>query len=39
MDYSKLNKFFGWKPKYKFDDTIDEVLNWYYKYLKNEFNF
>ena len=34
MDYSKLNKFFGWKPKYKFDDTIDEVLNWYYKYLK-----
>ena len=35
MDYSKLNKFFGWKPKYKFVDTIDEVFEWYKNYLKN----
>ena len=34
MDYSKLNKFFGWKPKYQFNDTIEEVFNWYFKYLK-----
>ena len=35
MDYSKLNKFFGWKPKYKFVDTIDEVFEWYKNYLKS----
>ena len=35
MDYSKLNKFFGWKPKYKFVDTIDEVFEWYKNYFKS----
>ena len=34
MDYKKLNKYFGWKPKYKFSNTLPELINWYKKYLK-----
>lgn len=33
MDYKKLKKYFGWSPKYKFDDTIKVVYAWYEKYL------
>ncbi len=33
MDYKKLNKFFGWKPKYKFLSTLPKLVNWYKKYL------
>lgn len=33
MDYNKLNKYFGWSPKFKFDDTISLVFDWYEKYL------
>jgi len=33
MDYKKLNKFFGWKPKYKFSNTLPELIHWYQKYL------
>ena len=33
MDFKKLNKFFGWKPKYKFSNTLTELINWYEKYL------
>ncbi len=36
MDYSKLKKYFGWKPKYNFKDTIDEVYEWYLKSLQNK---
>jgi CDP-glucose 4,6-dehydratase len=32
MDYKKLNKYFGWKPKYKFEETIEKVFEWYEKY-------
>ena len=32
MDYKKLKKYFGWKPKYKFEETIDIVFEWYKKY-------
>tara|TARA_A100001011_G_C14311001_1_gene845598 strand:+ start:499 stop:1515 length:1017 start_codon:yes stop_codon:yes gene_type:complete len=35
MDYKKLNKYFGWKPKYKFSNTLPELINWYKRYLKN----
>jgi len=34
MDYKKLNKYFGWSPKYKFDDTIHYTYDWYEKYLR-----
>lgn len=33
MDYKKLNKFFGWKPKHKFLNTLPELIHWYQKYL------
>lgn len=29
MNYYKLKKYFGWKPKHKFIDTINEVYNCY----------
>ncbi len=36
MDYKKLNKYFGWKPKYKFLNTLPELIDWYKRYfLKN----
>ncbi len=34
MDFSKLYRYFKWKPEFSFDDTIEEVLNWYSEYLK-----
>ena len=36
MDYKKLNKYFGWYPKHKFDDTIQEVYDWYKMYLNKK---
>ncbi len=36
MDYKKLKKYFGWKPKYKFSNTLPELIEWYKKFfLKN----
>ena len=35
MDFTKLNKYFGWKPKHKFEDTIKNVFKWYQKYLNS----
>ena len=29
MDYSKLYKYFKWKPKYKFKNTIPILFKWY----------
>ena len=34
MDYKKLNKYLGWKPKYKFLDTLPELVEWYKKYFE-----
>ncbi len=35
MDFSKLYKYFKWKPKFSFDETIQEVYDWYFNYLSN----
>ena len=35
MDHEKLKKYFGWKPKYEFDETINDLFEWYEKYLIN----
>ena len=35
MDYSKLYKYFKWKPKYKFKDTVPILFKWYGDYFKN----
>lgn len=32
MDHKKLKKYFGWSPKYKFENTLDEVFEWYKRY-------
>ena len=34
MNYSKLNRFFGWKPTYKIRDGLSETLMWYRDFLK-----
>ena len=34
MDYSKLYKYFKWKPKYKFKDTVPILFKWYGDYFK-----
>ncbi len=35
MNYIKLNKNFGWKPKYEFGKVLPEVFKWYEDYFKN----
>ena len=36
MDYKKLNKYFKWTPKYKFTDTLPELINWYKEYFNEK---
>lgn len=33
MDYKKLNKFFSWKPKYRFEQVLPDLIAWYKNYL------
>ena len=35
MDYEKVNKYFGWKPKIDFQSGLEKNIEWYRKYLKN----
>jgi CDP-glucose 4,6-dehydratase len=39
MDFEKVNKFTGWKPKHSFEQGLKKTIDWYVKYLreKNEF--
>jgi|TARA_Y100000389_G_scaffold153891_1_gene154259 CDP-glucose 4,6-dehydratase len=34
MTYDKLNKYFGWKPRYSIDEGLKYTLNWYKGFLK-----
>tara|TARA_Y100000590_G_scaffold465293_1_gene637198 strand:- start:2892 stop:3914 length:1023 start_codon:yes stop_codon:yes gene_type:complete len=34
MDYKKLNKYFNWKPKHKFEAVLPKVYQWYENYFK-----
>ena len=34
MDYEKVNKYFGWKPKHDFTNGLSKTIEWY----KNYFN-
>lgn len=34
MDYEKINKYFGYKPKTNFNKGIKNTISWYKKYLK-----
>ena len=34
MDYEKLNTYLGWKPKFKFSNTLPDLFSWYKKYFK-----
>ena len=34
MDYSKLKKFFGWRPKHDFNTTAKTTYEWYKEYFK-----
>ncbi|EOQ88193.1 hypothetical protein LEP1GSC202_3330 [Leptospira yanagawae serovar Saopaulo str. Sao Paulo = ATCC 700523] len=29
IDPSKIESEIGWKPKYSFDEAIEETVNWY----------
>lgn len=35
LDSSKANKLLGWSPKWSFDKTILETVNWYQNYFEN----
>tara|TARA_B100000941_G_scaffold98748_1_gene68904 strand:+ start:30392 stop:31453 length:1062 start_codon:yes stop_codon:yes gene_type:complete len=38
MTYFKINKFFGWKPKYKLEQGLLETYNWYANFCnKNDY--
>ena len=34
MNYNKLQKYFGWKPKYNLNDGLVETLEWYKDFLQ-----
>ncbi len=34
MDFEKLELFLGWKPKYKFENSLPKLISWYGKYFK-----
>ena len=34
MDYKKLKKYFGWQPKYQFENTLKYVFDWYENYFQ-----
>ena len=36
MDYKKINTYLGWKPKFKFSNTLPDLFNWYKKYFKKK---
>ena len=38
MDYEKLFKYFGWKPKRKFKKMVPSVYKWYQSYFKKNKN-
>lgn len=35
MDYKKIFKYVGWKPKHQFSKTIPIIFKWYRKHLKH----
>ena len=37
MDFEKLNNYFGWKPKNKFEHTVPTVYEWYENYFKKQY--
>ena len=37
MDFEKLKKYFGWKPKNKFELTLPAVYDWYENYFKKKY--
>ena len=36
MDYKKVNKYFGWKPKHDFIDGLSKTIEWYKNYLNSK---
>lgn len=36
MDYEKLHRYLGWKPKYILINTLPKLFRWYKKYFKNK---
>ena len=36
MNYEKVNKYFGWKPKTDFNDGLEITIKWFSKYLKEK---
>jgi len=36
MDYKKLYRYLGWKPKYEFIHTMPNLFEWYKEYFKDK---
>ncbi len=36
MDFKKVNKFVGWKPKYSFEKGLNETVEWFREYLDSK---
>ena len=37
MDYKKLKKYFGWKPKSEFKTNLPKIYNWYESYFREKY--
>ena len=36
LDCNKIRKSLDWIPEYALDNALDETINWYIKYFKNQ---
>ena len=36
MDFEKVNKFTGWKPKHSLEQGLSKTIDWYAKYLREQ---
>ena len=34
MDFEKVNKYTGWKPKHSLEQGLSKTIDWYVKYLR-----
>ncbi len=39
MDYKKLYRYLGWKPKYEFIHTMPNLFEWYKEYFKDKYGY
>jgi dTDP-D-glucose 4,6-dehydratase len=37
MDFEKVNKYFGWKPRHNFNEGLSKTTEWFNRYAAHRF--